>query len=59
MRGGNAGLHFRVGQELWSAQLSSAPTYRLTQAKGTIPDLVLQFVQLEVLVPRYEGKVYC
>lgn len=39
-KGGNAGLHFRVGQELWSTQLSSAPTYRLTQAKGTIPDLV-------------------
>lgn len=39
-RGGNAGLYLRVGQELWSAQLSSAPTYPLTQAKGTIPDLV-------------------
>lgn len=38
--GGNAGLHFRIGQKLWSAQQSSAPTYRLTQAKGTIPDLV-------------------
>lgn len=39
-RGGNAGLHFRVGQELGSVQLSSAPTYPLTQAKGTIPGLV-------------------